>query len=850
MIIKKNEFNNVLYRFYLFIKKFNFRFLSMTLLIFILMGIVGVGGIYYGTKLYGSTYQGVFSAFYRFFKPSITTVSQYYKGFLSKPENLNIHIKHMDLQKLVYIVDNAKKRGIINKEDKDVEVKAKIELDGNSYDVKLKIRGTFLEHVRADKWSFRVKVSEDKTIFGMSNFSLSSPETRGHIHEWVFQKALEYEGLISLRYKFVNIILNGKNLGIYALEEFFDKRLIENNRLREGIIVKPNVFDSNGDLFVYKKNKVKSNAILKESYNRLTNNLKLLRKRKINVAEVFDIKKSAKYFALTSIFGGQHGHLSGNFVCYFNPITNLLEPIGYDSNVARIIERYGGMITSPKNDYHKSIFESSSIIAPLFAYDEFIRAYIKELKLMIDENYLTDYFAKIDEELNINLNILYKEYPYFNYFERNYLASNINYIIKQLTDANSVKVNYVTYEGLDRINLLVDNLKDLPIEIIGLEQGGNIIYEQKYSELIHSTINEDEILVRMYYNHKFKISEDELFLQYKVFASDDTLELKLENVPTEFYKFVDQSINKYLNKKPNIDRFQPELINHRNQSIEILPGVYELNENMIIPPDNILYIHQGVELNLLDSASILSYSPVYLIGTVNDPIIIKSTDSTGQGLSVVNSINESILKHVYSYNLSSFSNNGWTLTGSFNFYESDVNISHCYFNENFSEDALNIIRSKYVIDDSFFKNIHSDAFDSDFSNGKVINSSFINCGNDGIDVSGSSITINNIKIDNAGDKGVSVGENSTLKGENINIINTEIGIASKDLSYVNIENISIKDSKIGFTAFQKKPEFGPGKIIVNNLTLENLEESFLIENKSEMIVDNKIIKITNAIIED
>jgi len=150
----------------------------------------------------------------------------------------------------------------------------------------------------------------------------------------------------------------------------------------------------------------------------------------------------------------------------------------------------------------------------------------------------------------------------------------------------------------------------------------------------------------------------------------------------------------------------------------------------------------------------------------------------------------------------------------------------------------------------YVNNIYSDAFDSDFSNGKVINSSFINCGNDGIDVSGGSITINNIKIDNAGDKGVSVGENSTLKGENINITNTEIGIASKDLSYINIENVSIKDSKIGFTAFQKKPEYGPGEIIVNNLTLENIGESFLIENKSKMIVDNKIVEITNAKIED
>ena len=34
------------------------------------------------------------------------------------------------------------------------------------------------------------------------------------------------------------LFLNGKNLGIYALEEHFDKALIESNKFREGPILK------------------------------------------------------------------------------------------------------------------------------------------------------------------------------------------------------------------------------------------------------------------------------------------------------------------------------------------------------------------------------------------------------------------------------------------------------------------------------------------------------------------------------------------------------------------------------------------------------------------------------------
>ena len=49
------------------------------------------------------------------------------------------------------------------------------------------------------------------------------------MNEWVLHKFLEYNNLINLHYDFITVSINGDNLGLYAIEENFDKNLIENN---------------------------------------------------------------------------------------------------------------------------------------------------------------------------------------------------------------------------------------------------------------------------------------------------------------------------------------------------------------------------------------------------------------------------------------------------------------------------------------------------------------------------------------------------------------------------------------------------------------------------------------------
>ena len=113
-----------------------------------------------------------------------------------------------------------------------------ISYKNNNYRVSLRLKGDWTDHLLGEKWSFRAKTKNDDRFLGMQEFSLQHPRTRNYHNESILHKLLKYEKLPYLRYKFLPVSLNGKYLGIYALEEHFGKELIENSGLREGPIIK------------------------------------------------------------------------------------------------------------------------------------------------------------------------------------------------------------------------------------------------------------------------------------------------------------------------------------------------------------------------------------------------------------------------------------------------------------------------------------------------------------------------------------------------------------------------------------------------------------------------------------
>ena len=88
--------------------------------------------------------------------------------------------------------------------------------------------------------SYRIEILDDKTFLGMSKFSIHKPIARNYIREWIFLKMNSKEGIVTPRYKFIQLNINGQNKGVYAIEEHYTKHLMENNNRKEGTIIRFN----------------------------------------------------------------------------------------------------------------------------------------------------------------------------------------------------------------------------------------------------------------------------------------------------------------------------------------------------------------------------------------------------------------------------------------------------------------------------------------------------------------------------------------------------------------------------------------------------------------------------------
>jgi hypothetical protein len=311
--------------------------------------------------------------------------------------------------------------------------------------------------------------------------------------------------------------------------------------------------------------------------------------------------------------------------------------------------------------------------------------------------------------------------------------------------------------------------------------------------------------------------------------------------------FVEQDL---VRQAPNADEFEFLVIDESAKSILVKPGTWDLDRSLIIPKGYEVIAGEGTELDLSNAAKILSYSPLRLIGSVEAPIVIRSVDGTGQGLVVMNAQETSLLEYVAFEGLSAPSYGTWELLGAVTFYEAPVEISHCRFVENRAEDALNVVRSEFTLDRTLFIQTLSDALDADFAKGRIANSSFVDCGNDAVDASGSVLELENILINGAGDKGLSAGESSQVTVDQIEIRNAAIAIASKDLTEVTLRNVLISDGDVGLTAYQKKPEFGPGSLVVEELEILGTDVPYLVELRSSVVVDGAAIEANRENVED
>jgi hypothetical protein len=152
--------------------------------------------------------------------------------------------------------------------------------------------------------------------------------------------------------------------------------------------------------------------------------------------------------------------------------------------------------------------------------------------------------------------------------------------------------------------------------------------------------------------------------------------------------------------------------------------------------------------------------------------------------------------------------NKYGLTGCLNFYDSTFKNAKIEVSAGACEDSLNIVSSRGQIDLVKIKNSFADAVDIDFSKIIIDQAIIKNAGNDCFDVSGGEYNLLSFEARNCGDKGISVGEKSAFNATSVFISNANIGVSSKDLSNVILDEVTIENIGYCIESSQKKQEFG------------------------------------------
>jgi hypothetical protein len=131
--------------------------------------------------------------------------------------------------------EEALQRGIITQTDADT-VPAEFVFEGARQPAEIRIKGDWTDHVDEERWSYRIRL-KNGTFRGMREFSIQAPKTRGYLWEWLVHEAARKERVLAPRSTFLNVVQNGHAMGVYFLEEHFEKELLESQGRREGPIV-------------------------------------------------------------------------------------------------------------------------------------------------------------------------------------------------------------------------------------------------------------------------------------------------------------------------------------------------------------------------------------------------------------------------------------------------------------------------------------------------------------------------------------------------------------------------------------------------------------------------------------
>lgn len=722
-------------------------------------------------------------------------------------------------------------------------------------------------------------------------------------------------GVLSPNLGLIELYVNDTSQGVYIESENLNESFLRRKKimpvnmykteqiLDESIVaLESNFFNSPG---VASKSAV-FNQMPKDDKSDLIFFLELIRlsnnddKYFANLFDSIGVEKWALFAAYQILTQNFHNDNTHNLRLVIDPWSGFFYPIAHDPLI-------GNLNTE---DFNFN-YSSNDLLVLLNQSSKFQELKLKKLFEILNSENIKEL---IKEHKNLEKNLMISEkrdvellVEKFNFFKLLKILINKNYVDKQRMDARLKFLN--TYkEYLGELNSYLTKKpdgnwkkgkggfeiavnKNLPLSNI------KIYFENDVPEWISLDLNENNKLDKNEEKFKFYSRNNYFLVPYNFYANrldfrevtTHLSHINLSTLNTRFrfitsqnktpYKIEFDDIflnNTYLLNEKNFlsvpaSKFNlPIIIQKSKNKLIKLSGTNEIKENIIFDQD--VEIEAGTIFNLHKDKNLIFKGKVTAIGKKNSPIIFQKISDDNWGTIALQGINTSgsnldniifdggtgldrkniLIKDEFYYGVGNIK-----YTSSVSVHNtSNIKLRNITIKNHLKyDDALHIIYSKNLILENFKINYaFGDAIDIDMSQKILLrNVNIEGSKNDAVDLMESSVILEKSNLSGSKDKAISVGENSFLKVKDSNLINNNIGIATKDGSLAILKNIFFENNVYHLKNYTKNWRYGDGgltvvndsrfDIIKNNIDiLKSKYEEFEIDESSSLVVNNSNYK--------
>ena len=772
-------------------------------------------------------------------------------GSKIKIDDFILDIKFDDFMILSQSRQDAIRNGKLNKSHFDY-VKSTIKADGKKLKAEVRLKGWFLDHVATDKWSLKVKLKGD-SLLGIKRFSLMGPFTRDFHTPILINEAMRLKSILAPRDGFYNVMVNGKNTGNMYFEEEYSEQFTENAGKPYGPIFK---YDEKSNIISF---------IDDESFWADDLNLHLIASKMDRILEnpssyqhLLNFDVWAEYLAITFLFKCWHGNLDMNLSYYFHPLERSLQPISSDNSCGQEDHRRAFGVMPTQNEF----------LYKLISIPSFRQLLSTKIKWWMDSEEAKIFLSRLREkEITLRRTLAF-ESPFLGKYKIsvNHLpgildwlnsttfnskkAEASTHLVRKIQSPQKVRTNQLLQDIFpavivmrknDNFDLRINNYskKRYVVEklILRSKLTTRFIDIQNDFKEVSSSFN------RIYQDH-FLNSDIEVSFIYRDLNQPSVSKISKVNLSygeSDSLDFRDSNLAK-ISKYFKLDSGSKTFFSDNNEMIDIL-------ESLIIPEDYSLRLSSGTKITFGADIGLVVKGSLQVQGIKEHVVSLSGRGDDKWGGILVIPNQKSVEIDYLLMDGGSGIINGLNHRGAFTVNNAHVSVKNSIFQNNNSEDALNLVQVSGILDGVTIQNTHSDGLDVDYGNIELTNSSFLNIGAasgaDAVDVSKTKIIISNLEVNNVTDKGVSIGEASKAIIKNANISNALVGLAAKDSSNLMVDIMQLRDIKLADTmAYRKKSHFEGAKILASNV-VGGIGES--VAQKDSLInlngVDVKAVKV-------